>query len=93
MRLLVTVISYTSTPIFWSSSTGLLENLTLLDNKVEDNEFDELTNWIIKELDLTAIAIMNNKVSSLGDNKANKMDEILTKSKNIRNHQIQKKIL
>lgn len=79
------MITYTSILISWSSSNRLLKNLTLLDNKVEDNEVAKLINWIIKELDLIVIAVKNNKVSSLSDNKANKTDEILAKSKNIRN--------
>lgn len=44
--------------------TKSLENLTLINNRVEDSEVDKLINWIIIKLDLIAIIVKNNKVDS-----------------------------
>lgn len=48
-----------------SSLSRLLQNSTLLDNKMKNNEIDKLINCIIKELNLTIIAIKNNEIDSI----------------------------
>lgn len=67
-----------------SLSTRSLENLTLSDDAIENNEVDKLVNWIIKKLKLTAVAIKNDEVDKLSGSKANQTDRILAKPKNIR---------
>ena len=72
-----------------SSSTGSLENSTLSGDGVEDGQVDELINWIIRELDPTAIAVRNDKVESSGGGggRADGADEISAKSKTSKNFQ------
>lgn len=68
------MVSQTPTLMFLSLSTKLLKNSNLLGNRDKDNEVDKFSNWIIKELDLTAIAVKNNKFGSLKESRANETD-------------------
>lgn len=46
------------------SSTRLLENLTLSNDRIKNDKVNKLINWIIRKLDLIAIAFENNKIDS-----------------------------
>lgn len=61
-----------------------MENFILLGDRVANNKVDNFINCIIKKLDPIAIAVKNDEIGSFGSGKANKTDEILVKSKNIK---------
>lgn len=82
---LMAVVSYTFSLIFWSSSTWSLENSIFSNDEVDNNEVDELIDLIIKKLNPTAITVKCDEINSLDGDMPNKTDEILVKSKPIKN--------
>lgn len=55
--------------------------MTLSGDGVENNEVSKFINWVIKELDLTAITVKSDKINSSSIGKVDKIDQILVKAK------------
>lgn len=55
--------------------------MTLSGDRVENNEVSKFINWIIKELDLTAIIVKSDKINSSSIGKVDEIDQILVKAK------------